>query len=126
MAKANPFRFSTKYQDDETDLLYYGYRYYNASTGRWSSRDRLKERGGPNLYAFVGDNPITRVDRLGLSIYYPSSPPAPSRFDHYNPNGLLATPRPGGELNQTAWFESHYAGWTFEMKRRALERVGRR
>ena len=24
MAKANPFRFSTKYQDDETDLLYYG------------------------------------------------------------------------------------------------------
>jgi hypothetical protein len=27
MAKANPFRFSTKYQDDETDLLYYGYHY---------------------------------------------------------------------------------------------------
>ena len=24
----NPFRFSTKYQDDETDLLYYGYRSY--------------------------------------------------------------------------------------------------
>ena len=23
MARANPFRFSTKYQDDETDLLYY-------------------------------------------------------------------------------------------------------
>jgi uncharacterized protein RhaS with RHS repeats len=35
MAKANPFRFSTKYQDDETDLLYYGYRYYNVGTGRW-------------------------------------------------------------------------------------------
>ena len=33
MAKANPFRFSTKFQDDETDLLYYGYRYYNPSTG---------------------------------------------------------------------------------------------
>jgi RHS repeat-associated protein len=28
MARANSFRFSTKYQDDETDLLYYGYRYY--------------------------------------------------------------------------------------------------
>jgi hypothetical protein len=26
MAKTNPFRFSTKYQDDQTDLLYYGYR----------------------------------------------------------------------------------------------------
>jgi uncharacterized protein RhaS with RHS repeats len=33
MAKLNPFRFSTKYQDDETDFLYYGYRYYNPSTG---------------------------------------------------------------------------------------------
>ena len=35
MARLNPFRFSTKYDDDETDLLYYGYRYYNPSTGRW-------------------------------------------------------------------------------------------
>ena len=31
MARANPFRFSTKYQDDETDLIYYGYRYYTIS-----------------------------------------------------------------------------------------------
>jgi RHS repeat-associated protein len=45
MAKANPFRFSTKYQDEETDLLYYGYRYYNASTGRWITRDPLTEAG---------------------------------------------------------------------------------
>ncbi len=29
MAKANLIRFSTKYQDDETDLVYYGYRFYN-------------------------------------------------------------------------------------------------
>ena len=28
LGKANPFRFSTKYQDDESDLVYYGYRYY--------------------------------------------------------------------------------------------------
>lgn len=45
MAKANPFRFSTKYQDDEMDLLYYGYRYYNASTGRWLSYDPVEEPG---------------------------------------------------------------------------------
>src|SRR5574338_1648219 len=53
MAKANPFRFSTKYQDDETDLLYYGYRYYNASTGRWLSRDPIEEFGGVALYGMV-------------------------------------------------------------------------
>jgi RHS repeat-associated protein len=45
MAKANPFRFSTKYQDDETDLPYYGYWYYNAGTGRWLSRDPYGEIG---------------------------------------------------------------------------------
>jgi hypothetical protein len=28
MAKVNPIRFSTKYQDDETDLLCYGFRFY--------------------------------------------------------------------------------------------------
>ncbi|MGB2636081.1 MAG: RHS repeat-associated core domain-containing protein, partial [Candidatus Acidiferrum sp.] len=35
LAFVNPFRFSTKYQDDETGLLYYGHRYYNTSMGRW-------------------------------------------------------------------------------------------
>jgi RHS repeat-associated protein len=65
MAKANPFRFSTKYQDDETDLLYYGYRYYNASTGRWTSRDPLNEKGGPDLYCFALNAPTFRVDKLG-------------------------------------------------------------
>lgn len=65
MAKANPFRFSTKYQDDESDLLYYGYRYYNASTGRWLSRDPIEEQGGQNLYAFCYNNGINRIDRDG-------------------------------------------------------------
>jgi RHS repeat-associated protein len=66
MAKANPFRFSTKYQDDETDLLYYGYRYYNPSTGKWNSRDPLEEAGGFNLYGMVRNNAVNRIDRLGL------------------------------------------------------------
>src|SRR5215813_2099077 len=66
LAKANPFRFSTKYQDDETDRLYYGYRYYNASTGRWLSRDSLEESAGLSLYAFVDNEPISASDVLGM------------------------------------------------------------
>src|SRR6266487_1220596 len=50
----SPFRFSTKYTDAESDFLYYGFRYYNPSTGRWLSRDPIAERGGPNLYLFAG------------------------------------------------------------------------
>jgi RHS repeat-associated protein len=67
MAKVNPFRFSTKFQDDETDLLYYGYRYYSASTGRWLSRDPKDELGGLNIYGFLRNGPISDFDRLGLS-----------------------------------------------------------
>jgi RHS repeat-associated protein len=66
MAKNNPFRFSTKYDDDESDLLYYGYRYYKPSTGTWQNRDPIRERGGKNLYGFIADNPINRFDKLGL------------------------------------------------------------
>jgi RHS repeat-associated protein len=66
MAKANPFRFSTKYQDDETDLLYYGYRYYNPSTGRWINRDPLQEKASRHLYCFLSNRGLNGVDALGL------------------------------------------------------------
>ncbi|HEY5915492.1 MAG TPA: RHS repeat-associated core domain-containing protein, partial [Verrucomicrobiae bacterium] len=66
MAKANPFRFSTKYQDDETELLYYGYRHMSTSIGRWLGRDPLAERGGNNLYSFLRNGPIHRIDVLGF------------------------------------------------------------
>jgi len=61
----NQFRFSTKYVDDETGLVYYGYRYYSPELGRWLTRDPLEEEGGLNLYAFVGNNPTGDIDPLG-------------------------------------------------------------
>ena len=66
IAKVNPFRFSTKYDDDESDLLYYGYCYYKPSTGTWVSRDPKKERGGLNLYGFVHEDPLDLIDAIGL------------------------------------------------------------
>jgi RHS repeat-associated protein len=65
-AGALPFRFSTKYTDDETGLLYYGYRYYQPSNSRWLSRDPLEEPGGANLYGMAGNAPTNTVDFLGL------------------------------------------------------------
>jgi RHS repeat-associated protein len=65
--KANPIRFSSKYTDDESGLAYYGYRYYNPSTGRWPSKDPIEERGGLNLYVIVGNKPVNLVDFVGLS-----------------------------------------------------------
>jgi RHS repeat-associated protein len=66
-AAANiPFRFSTKYTDPETGLLYYGYRYYSPSLRRWLTRDPIEEQGGLNLYGMVANNPVNFWDYLGL------------------------------------------------------------
>jgi RHS repeat-associated protein len=64
-ARLNPIRFSTKYQDDETDLLFYGYRYLNPTTGKWLNRDPMGELGGLNLYAFCSNASLNEFDALG-------------------------------------------------------------
>ena len=65
MAGASPFQYSTKYMDAETGLNYYGYRYYNPSTGRWLSRDPVGEQGGVNLFEFAANDSINKCDQLG-------------------------------------------------------------
>jgi len=69
MAKVNPFRFSTKYEDDETSLSYYGYRYYDAGAACWLSRDPSEECGGLNLNGFCENDPLTGIDPDGLALY---------------------------------------------------------
>ena len=66
IAADNPFRFSTKYTDVESGLVYYGFRYYSPSLGRFLNRDPLGELGGSNLYAFVENDPVNGWDRFGL------------------------------------------------------------
>src|SRR6185369_1029756 len=65
-ASQNPLRFSGEYEDNETGLLYYWYRYYHPSAGRWISRDPIQEQGGANLYAMVGNDPVNFIDQWGL------------------------------------------------------------
>ena len=61
------FGFSTKMQDAETGLYYYGYRYYDTVNGRWLNRDPIGEMGGVNLYGFVENNGTNGIDLVGLA-----------------------------------------------------------
>jgi RHS repeat-associated protein len=49
------------------DVAYYGYRYYDPITGRWPSRDPIEERGGVNLYGFIGNDGVKNIDLFGLA-----------------------------------------------------------
>lgn len=63
----NPFRFSSKFTDEETGLVYYGSRFYSPALGRFINRDSIAEAGGLNLYGFCGNDGVNRTDYLGNS-----------------------------------------------------------
>jgi len=60
------WRFSSKRTDEETGFVYFGRRYYNPRSGRWITADPLGYEAGPNLYAYVNNNPLTLIDLYGL------------------------------------------------------------
>ena len=41
------------------------FAFYNPEIGRWANRDPIGERGGLNLYGFVGNGPLILFDRDG-------------------------------------------------------------
>ncbi len=44
-----------------------GVRYYSPELGRWLNRDPIEERGGLNVYGFVGNGVLSSIDPLGLT-----------------------------------------------------------
>ncbi len=64
---AMEFSFQGQFEDVETGWLNYGYRFYLPELGRWACKDPIGERGGSNLYAMEGNDPMNVVDYLGLA-----------------------------------------------------------
>ena len=67
-----PFGFAGGLYDPATKLLRFGARDYDPSTGRWTAKDPIMFNGGDtNLYAYVGNNPLSYTDPYGLSKFDP-------------------------------------------------------
>jgi RHS repeat-associated protein len=68
-AVSTPFTYVGAYgvMDEGNDLYFMKNRYYDAGTGRFMQRDPIGFAGGQsNLYAYVGGNPVERIDPEGL------------------------------------------------------------
>ena len=97
------FKFSSYFTDSETDLVYYGYRYYDADMGRWINRDPIEESGGNNVYGFVGNDGINKVDLLGLKwkfSFFRVPDPIGGGTPHMSIEGHLSS---GGVVQETKW-----------------------
>ncbi|WP_244953581.1 RHS repeat-associated core domain-containing protein [Xanthomonas axonopodis pv. vasculorum] len=65
-AYTNPYQYTGR-ERDTSGLYYYRARYYKPELGRFISEDPIKLTGGVNSYSYVGGNPLSRIDPLGLS-----------------------------------------------------------
>jgi RHS repeat-associated protein len=60
-------RYSGRERDQASGLYYYGARYYAPWLARWLSPDPVGDADGLNLYAFVGNEPVSHVDIGGFA-----------------------------------------------------------
>jgi RHS repeat-associated protein len=66
---STPIQYAGMYYHSASGLNLTKYRAYDPNTGRWLSRDPLKNaemKLGPNLYEYVGNDPVFWIDPLGL------------------------------------------------------------
>ncbi|MEA3491148.1 MAG: RHS repeat-associated core domain-containing protein [Campylobacterota bacterium] len=63
-----PFGFAGGLYDTDTKLTRFGYRDYDAYTGKWTAKDPIGFAGGDsNLYGYVLGDPVNWVDEDGLA-----------------------------------------------------------
>jgi len=62
-----PFGFAGGLYDPDTKLTHFGFREYDAYTGKWTSKDPIGFAGGDsNLYGYVLGDPVSGFDPDGL------------------------------------------------------------
>jgi RHS repeat-associated protein len=119
------FGFTGHYFHAPSGLHFAPFRAYSADLGRWLSRDPLERSTGrraetlpegPNLYAYVSNDPVHFVDPLGLDTYSMNRKIGGDEpRSNYNPfsHTFCFTTNPDGSLKDTySWGNSaNPRGW---------------
>src|SRR5881392_3025113 len=61
----NPFKFTARESDTETNLYFYRARYYDPNPGRFLTEDPIRFRGGINFYSYSKNRPTLLRDPSG-------------------------------------------------------------
>ena len=59
----NPFQYTGREFDSETNLYYYRARYYDPNVGRFLSEDPIRFSGGIDFYSYTRNNRTNHVQR---------------------------------------------------------------
>jgi RHS repeat-associated protein len=98
----NPFQYTAREFDSETNLYYYRARYYDPVGGRFISEDPLRLNGGDvNFYVYVRNDSNSLIDPFGLrpGDKYPSARCAGWNAENdYNPKSRKQNREYGGFL----------------------------